>query len=561
MSRFVAAIAALAALGATSGATTASDDTAAMARIRPEAIRAHMRFLSDGLLEGRAPDGRGYAVASAYVAAQMEGLGLEPAGEKGSWQQPVPMRKAILDEEKSRFTLVRNGREETLAIATDWFTAGDVARATTEVDAPVVFVGYGVTAPGRKYDDYRGIDAKGKIVAFFRGAPASFPDTERAHYSNRFTKHANAVAHGAVGTLNLDTPEFEKRYPWDWFLPQMRAGSIAWLEAGGKPRDVLTELRASATLSLSGCAHLFAGAKKSADQVFEDAKRGAVQAFDLPVRARLHLESRHTEFDSPNVLGLLRGGDPRLRDEVVVYTAHLDHLGICPPVDGDNVCHGAFDNASGVAAMLEVARAFRSLDPAPRRSVLFAAVTGEEKGLLGSDYLALHPAVPGARVVADVNIDSAPGLLLATRDLVPLGAEHSTLRAPVEEAMRETGYEIGVDTHPEETFFIRSDQYSFVRAGVPAVDITDGSKSAVPGVDADKTMLAWIRTRYHTPADRIDQPFDFESAARAARLNFLVGSKVARADAAPAWNAGDFFGGLYARGSAAASGATSASGR
>jgi Zn-dependent M28 family amino/carboxypeptidase len=245
----------------------------------------------------------------------------------------------------------------------------------------------------------------------------------------------------------------------------------------------------------------------------------------------------------------------------VVYTAHLDHLGLCPPVEGDNVCHGAYDNASGVATMLEVARAFTTLDPAPRRSILFAAVTGEEKGLLGSDYLALHPVVASARVDADINIDSAPGLLLATRDMVPLGAEHSTLRAPVEEAAREMGYEIGVDTHPEETYFIRSDQYSFVRAGVPAVCVTDGSKSAVPGVDASETMLSWIRTRYHTPADRIDQPFDFESAARAARLNYLIGSKVARADTAPAWNAGDFFGGLYVKGTAAATGATSASGR
>jgi hypothetical protein len=533
-----------------------------MARIRPEAIRAHMRFLSDGLLEGRAPDGRGYALAAAYVATQMEGLGLEPAGEQGSWQQPVPMRKATLDEEKSLFTLLRDGREERLAIATDWFTGGDVARDTTEVEGPVVFVGYGVTAPGRNYDDYRGIDARGKIVAFFRGAPASFPDTERAHYSNRFTKHTNAVAHGAVGTLNLDTPEFEKRYPWNWFLPQFRAGSIAWLDEGEKPRDVLTALKASAMLSLSGCERLFSGAKKSAREVFEDARRGAVPPFDLPVRARLHLESRHTEFKSPNVLGLLRGGDPRLRNEVIVYTAHLDHLGLCPPVEGDNVCHGAYDNASGVATMLEVARAFTTLDPAPRRSILFAAVTGEEKGLLGSDYLALHPVVAAARVAADINIDSAPGLLLATRDVVPLGAEHSTLRAPVEEAAREMGYEIGVDAHPEETYFIRSDQYSYVRVGVPAVDVTDGSKSAVPGVDASETMLSWIRTRYHTPADRIDQPFDFASAARAARLNYLIGSKVARSDTAPAWNAGDFFGGLYAKGAAdATAGATSASGR
>jgi Zn-dependent M28 family amino/carboxypeptidase len=555
----IAAALAATALLAASGAP-ANPDAVAMTLIRPEAIRAHIRFLSDGLLEGRAPDGRGYQVAAAYVATQMEGLGLEPAGEKGSWQQAVPMRKATLDEEKSRLTLVRDGQEEPLAVGTDWIMPGDVARTASDVEAPVVFAGYGVTAPGRNYDDYKGVDARGKIVAFLRGAPASFPDTERAHFSNRVTKLSNAVAHGAVGILTLDTPEFQKRYSWSWFLPQFRAGAIAWLQEGDVPRDTFPELRGGAILNLSASERLFQGAKRSAREVFDAAQKGAVSAFDLKVAARLHLESRHTEFTSANVLGLLRGSDPVLASQVIVYTAHLDHLGLCPPVDGDNVCHGAFDNASGVAAMLEVARAFKALDPAPRRSILFAAVTGEEKGLLGSDYLALHPAVPGARVVADVNIDSAPGLLLATRDLVPLGAEHSTLRAPVEEAMRETGYEIGVDAHPEETDFIRSDQYSFVRAGVPAVDVEEGSKSAVHGVDADATMMAWIRTRYHTPADRFDQPFDFESAAKAARLNFLIGSKVARAAAPPAWNAGDFFGSLYGKG-AATGPATSASGR
>jgi hypothetical protein len=554
-----AALAALAVAAATTDKVDAPD-AAAMALIRPDAIRAHIRFLSDGLLEGRAPDGHGYQVAAAYVATQMEGLGLAPAGDNGAWEQKVPMRKAILDEEKSSLVLLRDGHEEPLAVGTDWILPGDVARTTNDVEAPVVFAGYGVTAPGRNYDDYRGVDVRGKIVAFLRGAPASFPDTERAHFSNRVTKLSNAVAHGAVGILTLDTPEFQKRYSWGWFLPQFRAGAIAWLQEGGVPRDTFPQLRGGAVLNLSASERLFQGAKHSAREVFDAAQNGAVQGFDLKVAARLHLESRQTEFTSANVLGLLRGSDPALANEVVVYTAHLDHLGICPPVDGDNVCHGAFDNASGVAAMLEVARAFASRRPVPRRSILFAAVTGEEKGLLGSDYLALHPAIAGARVVADVNIDSAPGLLLATRDLVPLGAEHSTLRAPVEEAMRETGYEIGVDTHPEETSFIRSDQYSFVRAGVPAVDVTDGSKSAVPGVDADAVTLAWIRTRYHTPADRIDQPFDFESAARAARLNFLIGSKVAQAAAAPAWNAGDFFGGLYAKG-AASGPATSASGR
>ncbi|HUD72419.1 MAG TPA: M28 family peptidase, partial [Dongiaceae bacterium] len=285
----------------------------------------------------------------------------------------------------------------------------------------------------------------------------------------------------------------------------------------------------------------FAGAPQTPEEIYAAARAGSPPVFDLPVTARLRVTSRHAAFESVNILALLPGSDARLAAEAVVVTAHLDHLGLCPPVDGDPVCHGAYDNASGVATLLEIARVLAGRSPAPRRSILFAVVTGEEKGLLGSDYLAHHP-IRDLEVVADVNIDGAPGILYPIADVVALGVEHSTLRGPVEAAARAAGYLLSPDPMPEESFFVRSDQYSFVRRGIPSVCLTDGGKSTVPGVDGLARSRAWLTTLYHTPKDSIDQPFDFASAAKGAGLNLDLVERVAAADARPAWNPGDFFG-------------------
>ena len=516
------------------------------AAIRPEAIRAHMRFLSDGALEGRAPDGRGYAIAAAYVAAQMEALGLQPAGGAGTYDQKVPMRKATLDEDATSLVLLRDGKEEALGLPDEFFASPDRQRLSSEVEAPVIFMGFGITAPELGHDDYRGIDARGKIVATVWGAPKRFEATERAHFSNNTVKQENAAKHGAVGYLAIMTPDDLERYRWEWLLPQSRAGAMAWLDAQGFPNDTWPGLKAIARLNGQGAARLLRGAPKSAEEIYAAARAGAPPVFDLPVTARVKVASRHAGFDSANVLGLLRGSDARLRDEQVVVSAHLDHLGLCPPVDGDAVCHGAYDNASGVATLLEIARAFAAMRTAPRRSILFAVVTGEEKGLLGSDYLARHPAVPGT-VVANVNMDGAVGILYPLADIVALGAEHSTLERPVEEAARALGYALSPDPMPEESIFVRSDQYSFVRQGVPSVFIVDGRKSTRPGVDGLQFIRTWLTTLYHTPGDNMSQPFDFESAAKGARLNFLVAKGVAQADARPAWNQGDFFGAKFGR--------------
>ena len=521
----------------------------AMKVIRPEELRAHIRFLADSLLEGRAPGTPGYDIAARYVATELEGMGLKP-GVSGRWFQTVPLVKAVTDRSASSLTLAVNGTEQKLEDGKDyvlftWFASpagkGE-SKADTDVSAPLVFVGFGVTAPDQHYDDFAGVDARGKIIVSIAGAPASFPSTERAFYSDTIVKARNAVAHGAIGYLVIQSPEDWKRGSWEWLVPQYQVGEMRWLDKNGIPHDFFPELRGSALLSEQGVAKLFSGASKTPEQVFETARAGKPQAFALPGNAHIHTVAEQKVIQSSNIVGELRGSDPALRDQYVVYTAHVDHLGICPAVEGDNVCHGALDNASGTSSVLEIARAFSSLPAAPRRSILFVFVTGEEMGLLGSDYFAHFPTVPLKSIVANVNVDGAPGAYFAMKDIVALGAEHSSLSDEVASAAKVMGYDITPDPMPEEVYFIRSDQYSFVLQGVPAVDITDGIKSTDPSINGLEVLKKWNVTRYHTPLDNIDQPIDFDSMAKGSVMNFLVGYQVAQRAGTPSWNKGDFFG-------------------
>jgi Peptidase family M28 len=520
---------------------------AAVKQIRPQAIRAHVRFLTDSLLQGRATGTPGYSIAARYVATELEGMGLHPAGQNGTWFQDVRLRKAVVDEHRSSLVFIRNGKEEILADETDYVLSGDVVHTEASLEAPVVFAGFCVTAPDQKYDDYAGLDVKGKIVACLSGAPARFPSTERAYYSG-LAKFKTAVAHGCVGMLGILTPEDQKRNPWAWLVPQIQAGEMRWLDERGNPHDAFPELRTGVEgvlLSQSGVEKLFAGAPKSLGEVFARSKAGQPQAFALPVTVHLHEVSKQSNLHSPNIVAELPGSDTGMRDQYVVYTAHVDHLGLCPPVNGDNVCHGARDNASGTASLLEIARAYSSLHQAPRRNILFLFVTGEEMGLLGSDYFAHRPTMQRRSIAANINIDIAPGLLYPMKDIVVLGIEHSSLRKAVETAAKKLGYDISSDPTPEEIAFIRSDQYSFVQEGVPAVHITDGVSASDPKIKGLDVLKKWWVTQYHTPLDNMNQPLNYESAARASGLDFLVGYEVAQQVQPPTWNPGDFFGTMF----------------
>jgi hypothetical protein len=531
------------------GSSPSNAAAKAASGIRAEAIRAHMAFLADDALEGRHPASKGYEVAARYARAQLEAAGLKGGAADGAWFQSVPLRRGEALAQGSSFVLTTASGRRPLRLEEDYVFSDTQAGTQREITAPIVFAGFGVTAPEQGYDDYAGIDAKGKIVAILWNAPASFPATLRAHHAGGLSKQENAVAHGAVALIGIRTPEDEKRFTWPDLLREIRigAGSLEWVDEQGRPAGLLEPLQVQAALNRSGAEALFAGEKHSLEEVFAAAREGKPPAFALGKRASIRRSSRHTPVQSDNVVALLPGSDPALREEYVVYTAHLDHLGIGPTVDGDSIYNGALDNAAGSAIVLEVARAFAALPQPPRRSALFVLVTGEEAGLLGSDYFAERPTVPRERIVANINLDGGATLYPAG-DIIAWGEDHSSLKPLVRSAAESVGLEVSPDPFPEETIFIRSDQYSFVRRGVPAVFLDLGLKSLDPKINGEEVVRKWLVTDYHSPRDDMRQPIDFESGARLARVAFLVGHAATMQDARPEWNPGDFFGEKYGRG-------------
>ena len=517
---------------------------AALGEIRPEAIDHHIRVLADDSLEGRAPGTRGFSGAAQYVETSLSTLGLDPAGIDGTYQQPVPLRESLVIEEASGMRISSPSGVEELGYGVDFYLSPDPLRETVTVsEAAVAFVGYGVSAPGLGYDDYANIDVEGKIVAYLTGAPPAFPSNERAYYSSGATKQSEAIARGAVGILSFTYPG-DPRFRWEVNLARSKRGSFAWLDDDGNPNRGNLAILGSASLNHPAARTLFAGAPQPIEEAFSAAAESTPQAFDLATRVSIGTTSSHRRVDSWNVIARLEGSDPVLRDEHVVYVAHVDHFGIGVEVDGDAIYNGAHDNASGTSIVLEIARAFASLPTRPRRSVLFLIATAEEWGLLGSDYFVENPTVPRSSLVANFSLDM-PFLFHPLRDIVPYGAEHSTLASPVGAASEYLGLAIGPDPIPEQVLFIRSDHFSFVRRGIPALFIKSGFETGNPNLDGGAINTAFRQNLYHTPFDEVDQGFDFEAGAAHARVNFLTGYIIAQETARPAWNQGDFFGELF----------------
>ncbi|HWF37365.1 MAG TPA: M28 family metallopeptidase [Candidatus Acidoferrales bacterium] len=548
-SRWILAGALMCACAATSAAPGPKDAAdQAMATISAAAMRGDMRFLSSDLLEGRRTGTRGYEIAAQYVASRFESMGLEPAGDKGSYFQNVPFRASRADAAHTTMSMIVNGKETSLTFAQDFLGSADPSRPDTSVDAPVVFVGYGITSPELHHDDYQDIDAKGKIVALIYGAPPSFESSMRAHYSSGLTKAATAVAHGAVGYVTLYDPNLERLYSFQHRVDDTEsAPDLNWLDPQGHPNDQFPQLQAIARLALHESRKFLEACGKSPDEIFTAAKAGTLKGFDTPVQFKIHVATKSEDIHSPNIAAKLEGSDPTLRNEYVVVTAHLDHMGVGVPVNGDKIYHGTLDNGSGSAALLEIAQAMAGMHPRPRRSILFVSVTGEEEGLLGADYFAHYPTVPKSSMVADVNMDEDI-MLWPLEDIVAYGAEHSSLARIANEAGERLSLSISPDQQPEQVIFIRSDQYAFVKQGVPAMLTNAGDKSNNPAINPKKIEEAWKDKIYHSPQDNMSQPgLDFESGAKFARFNFLCAYLTAQQTARPTWNAHDFFGDRYAR--------------
>nr|WP_020606350.1 M28 family peptidase [Spirosoma spitsbergense] len=512
--------------------------------VQPAAVEAHMRYLADDKLEGRKPGTRGYELAAQYIEKQFRTLGFKPMGQGGTYRQKVPLRRALVQDAGSSMILTRQssdgvvGAPEHMIYGKNYIFSPQFSQATSQMSAPVVFVGFGVSAPELEYDDYANIDVQGKIVACFNGAPTSFPSNQRA-YSNS-AKQEVAAKHGAVGIITFSLPN-------DMFAriesnaPRNRQATYRWVDSKGQVQRIFPTLKVIASLGDSTARTLFAGAGKTFDDARIAATKNQPQAFPLNLSIQATTQTElNDDLIGENLVGLLPGSDPVLKNEYVVYVSHLDHLGITKPVKGDSINNGAHDNASGVAINLETARLYTLLPKAPRRSILFVAVTAEEMGLLGSDYFASNPTVPKENIVANLCLDM-PFFFHPLLDIVPYGVEHSSMVGAVRAAAKFVGVEIAKDPIPEQSVFMRSDHFSFVRQGIPAIYVKSGSTTG-DSRDGTKLNLAWRATTYHTPQDDMNQPFDWNAAGRHVQLQFLIGYLTAQADNRPVWNDGDFFG-------------------
>ncbi|HEU4877576.1 MAG TPA: M28 family metallopeptidase [Sphingomicrobium sp.] len=514
-------------------------DPAAAAR-----VRGHIEFLADDLLEGRGTGTRGHEIAAAYVASQFRALGLQPAGDKGSWYQWVPLRRARLVQGKSNIAMSTGGA----FLPVSEYELGlrpSLTERSRDIDAGMVFVGYGISDQRLGLDDYAGLDVRGKIVVLLGGAPSGLPTEIAAHLGA--DKLRAAAAHGAVGMLEIGGRRSSDRPAGSPPVSlYSKRPAIDWIDQAGKSGDDWGSVRVTLNASRAMGEQLFAGAPKTLAAVRAEAARkgGRPRGFALRPRLKIHSESTWEDFKSPEVVAKLPGSDPRLSAEHIVLMGHLDHLGLVtnPKPGGDAVNNGALDNAAGVATMLEAARAFTVSGKPPRRSVMFIANTGEELGLLGADYFAAHPTVPAASIVGLVDLDM-PLLLYPFTDVIAFGAEHSTVAKAVADAGRQMGISVSADPMPEESIFVRSDHYRFVTRGVPAILLMTGYANG--GEAQWKNFLGKV---YHTPADDLSQKIDWSAAARYGELNYRISRTLADADQRPLWYRGDYFGDLFAPG-------------
>lgn len=503
-------------------------------------IATDLAYLADDARAGREAGTEGYEEAARYVAARFDALGLEAAGDRGGWFQSVTLRSVKRDPDAASFVVTQSGgAAQTLAHLEDYVIGRSMAEREFSVEAPIVFVRHGLVAPEVGLNDYAGVDARGKIVIVYSGAPDLFDSEKRAFYQSTDNKIKTAAANGAVGFITLPSESFLKRFTWDRLTKSIEREAMTWVHPDGVGEVSAASIKATATLSPEGAEKLFANTSTGFAEIraiMEDKERaGDLAAFDLGKTVALKGASAFEEKKSSNVAGLIQGSDKSLDDEIIVLTGHLDHVGVYEPRKGgdDFIHNGAMDNAMGISTMLEVARSFQS-GVAPKRSILFLAVTAEEKGLLGADYFVNYPTVD-EDIVANVNLDM-PLTLFPFSDVIAFGAERSTLGGLVKGAAGSMNIGVTPDPIPEQGIFTRSDHYRFVEKGVPSVFLIVGF-----GAGGEEIFSNFMKEHYHQPSDDLALPIDYASAARFAELNYRIARSIADAPAAPSWIAGDFF--------------------
>jgi Zn-dependent M28 family amino/carboxypeptidase len=512
---------------------------AAMQNINPERIRAHVRFLADDLLEGRGTGQRGGDIAASYIATAFALNGLKPAGDNGTYMQKVPMvGVAALPE--TTFTLLPNkGQPMPLRLAEDFVVSNETQQPKSDIDADIVYVGYGITAPEYNWDDYKGIDVRGKVLLMLVNEPPSddpkfFKGNALTYYGRWTYKYEEAARRGAVGAILIHKTDMAS-YGWD-VVRNSWSGEEAYLRSEAGPK-----LTAASWIQLETARGLAAAAGKDLDSMLADARSPQFRPVPLPLKLQAHIVSKIRPFDSDNVIAMLPGSDPRLKNQAMIYTAHYDHLGMVPGQPGDNIYNGALDNATGCGILLEIARAYAAAKTRPARSILFASVTGEEKGLLGSEYLGKHLPISASKIVLDLNYDDVPPLG-APEETEVSGAERTTFYPVVESTARDFNLALRPDARPQAGHYYRSDHFSLARVGIPAFSINEGVK--YKGHDTAwgmKQAEDYTAKHYHQPSDEYHPEMDFTGDAAMARFGFALGWKAASLPQGIGWVKGDEF--------------------
>jgi Zn-dependent M28 family amino/carboxypeptidase len=511
------------------------------AGIDGEKIRAHVKFLSSDLLEGRGMAQRGSDIAAEYIATQFALDGLKPGGDQGTYFQEVPMVSVTTLPDTTLSLVPKNGEPLQLKDLDDFVIHNETQTEVADIEAPIVFVGYGITAPEYKWDDYKSVDLKGKVALLFVNEPTSddpkfFKGKALTYYGRWTYKYEETARHGAVATLIIHRRDLAS-YGWE-VVRNSNGKDKSYLRLDGAPK-----LQGASWIQLDVAKKLAAMSQMDVDQMFQQAQSRDFKPVELPVRLKAHVVSNVRPFNSRNVLALLPGSDPRRRDESVMYTAHYDHLGIDTSAKVDNIYNGAVDNATGCGILLELARVWSQTDPrqSPPRSILFAAVTAEEQGLLGSEFLGKHSATPVGKVTLDLNYDAvAP--IGDPEEVEISGAERTTFYPQVEKIAQQYGLAIRPDAQPEAGHYYRSDHFSLARVGIPSFSISEGMKFKGHDEAWGRAQAKdYVEHHYHQPSDEYRSEMDFTGLAKVAQFGYDLGLQAASQPALIQWQAGDEF--------------------
>jgi Zn-dependent M28 family amino/carboxypeptidase len=512
---------------------------AAMQSIRPDNIETHVRFLSHDLLEGRGTGQRGGDIAAEYIATQFALYGLKPAGDNGSYLQKVPL-VGITPGADTRFTLVpANGTALDLKPLDEYVAYDQTQQPESNIDDEIVYVGYGIEAPEYNWDDYKGVDVKGKVLLMLVNEPPSddpkfFAGQALTYYGRWVYKYEEAARKGAVGAILIHKTDMAS-YPWE-VVRNSNSGEKSYLKLDDTPR-----LKAAAWIQLSVARKLFSTSGLDLDKMMAAATLRDFKPVPLHARLSAHMTSKVRPFQSNNVIAVLPGTGQVLKNEGVMYTAHYDHFGIRPDMPGDNIFNGAMDNATGCGILMEIARAYAGAAQKPRRSVYFVSVTAEEQGLLGSDYLGKHPPIPAGKISLDLNYDNVRPLG-APEEVQVSGADRTTFYPAVQAMAQDFRFRIRPDARPEAGHYYRSDHFSLARVGVPAFSINEGMKfkghDEAWGLAQDADYTAH---HYHQPSDEYHPGMDWTSDAAMARFGFALGWEAANQAHLVGWKKGDEF--------------------